>query len=224
MKKFISVFLVASILLCFCSCGKSDEIDEYKKEIKELKKKVETLEKELGVSYDDLVGDESTNAAPELNGKKISFNETVTVDDVIEFSITSWEILDEIKPSNPDSVYTYIGDESGEKYIVLRGAFTNLNSEDYGVDYIIIPEITVNGNYEFSGSAKAEELDGSEFAYSTLPLEENNLILYISVSDNVAYAFEKGEVTLYVVNDPEKAGNYFDTDDEWKNTYTLTIE
>lgn len=226
MKKLISLILVACMLLCLCACGNSDEIDEYKKEIKELKKKVETLENELGVSYDDLVSDGGEQSGDDIidsNGRAITTGETIVIDDVIEFTLDYCEIVEEVNPSTPDGVYTHYPDNEGEKYIVLWGTVTNLNSNSYDIGYIIESEITINGQYTFSGQVESEESDGSCFNYSVLPLQTTKFVIFYSVSDKAAEILSNGTCTLYVANNPDTAGDYFDADNDPHNVYKLDI-
>ena len=223
MKKVISLILVASMFLCLCACGKDDEIAEYEKEIKELKKKVEALENELGVSYDDIVSEDGSISGVGSKENNITTGETVVIDDVIEFTLDYCEVVEEVKPSTPDNVYSYYGDKEGEKYIVLRGTVTNLNSNSYDIGYIIKSEITINGQYTFSGQVESEEGDGSGFNYSVLPLQTTKFVIFYSVSDKAAEILSNGTCTLYVANNPDTAGDYFDADDDPHNVYKLDI-
>lgn len=223
MKKVISLILAVCMLLCLCACGKDDEIAEYKKEIKELKEKVEALENELGVSYDDLVSDDSSISGVGSKENTITTGETVVIDDVIEFTLDYCEVVEEVNPSAPDGVYSHYPDKAGEKYIVLWGTVTNLNSNSYDLDYIIKSEITINGQYTFSGQVESEESDGSGFNYSVLPLQTTKFVIFYSVSDKAAEIFSNGTCTLYVANNPDTAGDYFDADDDPHNVYKLDI-
>lgn len=231
MKKLLSLLLIFALLagLVGCSGGAvselEDQIDEYKKEIKELKQQIRELEEQLAVYAPGKTpvqeGTGADSPAPPASGA-LTLGQTVTIADVMEFTLTSWAWEDEILPSNTSGTYSYKGDREDETYLVIRGTFTNLNGNTYSIDYLHESELLLNGKYSFDVHMDCEEPDGTGFS-STKPLQTVNFVIYASVSDGAKDIFENATVTLHILSDPSRTEYFFDRDDDSHNTYTVTL-
>lgn len=230
MKKLLSVFILFALLVGLAACSGDtaayeEQIDEYKQEIKELKQQIRDLEEQLAVYVPgDMPVQDGTGAdspAPPASST-LTLGQTVTIADVMEFTLTSWAWEDAILPSNTSGVYSYKGDNEDETYLVLRGTFTNLNGNSYDIDYLHESELLLNRKYSFDVQMDCEEPDGTGFS-SVKPLQTVNFVIYASVSDGAKDIFENATVTLHILSDPSRTGYFFDKDDDRHNVYTITL-
>ena len=200
------------------------EIETYKEQINELKQQVQELTDLLSfyTDADISVDDNTTTETPTLS-TAILLGQTIRIEDIIEFTITSCSWEDKILPSNPSGVYSYKADIVDETYLVLRGKFTNLNGNSYSIDDIHDSEILINEKYSFHVFINGEDTDGAGFSYSTKPLQTVNFIIYASVSDAVKGIFEEATITINMLNDPKRVYYFFDEDDDCKNIYTIKL-
>jgi hypothetical protein len=155
--------------------------------------------------------DTSSNTGS-ITPKKIKLNETVTIGDLMEITITDSEWVETILPSNTSGMYSYYDDEDGEKYFVIRGKLKNNGSEDLDIQWINDSEIVLNGTYKFTANMELESNDGSDFYGSAKPLQTLNLLIYASVSDEAYEIWESIDVTMKILSDGEYANNFFDED------------
>jgi cell division septum initiation protein DivIVA len=228
MKRLLSIILLITLVisLAACSSQSSDyaaELEAYEKKVAKLQKRIKELEEQLAATQSP---EDSTDDIPQTDAtgsSKIALGQTVTIPDVITFSVTSCTWEDQILPSNTSGVYSYKPDQEDETYLVFRGTFTNLNGNSYDVEYIQDSTIQINEKYSFTIYFDGEDPDGTGFSSSTKPLQTVNFVIYSSISDGVKDVFENATITLNILNDPERTNYFFDEDDDCKNTYTMQL-
>lgn len=188
------------------------------KQIEDLQEQVEVY-KATGIDPVDNSGEET---ATEVEAP-LTLGETVTIENIVEFTLNgcSWE--NQILPSDTSGSYRYYGDEADETYLVIRGTMTNLSGDSYDIDNIQESSILINDKYSFNVRMVAEDTDGAGFSNSTKPLQTVNLIIYSSISDGVKDIFENATMTLNILNDPSRVLYFFYEEDECKNTYVINI-
>lgn len=224
MKRLLSIILLLALVVSLAACASgsdnSAELEAYEKKISKLQKQIKELEDQLAALQNP---QPPADLTPEAGSSKIAFGQTVTVADVIAFTVTSCAWEDQILPSNTSGVYSYKPDQEDETYLVLRGTFTNLSGSSYDVEYIQDSSIQINEKYSFSIYFDGEDPDGTGFSSSTKPLQTVNFVIYASISDGVKDIFENATITLHILNDPERTNHFFDEDDDCKNTYTMQL-
>ena len=226
MKKLSTLLIVLILVGSLCSCSSGNANSEYYEE------QIATLEKQIEDLQAQLRAYEATGIDPVDNsGEKpatgvevpLTLGETVTIDNVVEFTLNgcSWE--NQVLPSNTSGSYSYYDDEADETFLVIRGTMTNLCGDSYDIGNIQESNILINGKYSFNVRMVAEDTDGAGFGNSTKPLQTVNLIIYSSISDGVKDIFENATITLNILNDPSRVSYFFDEEDECKNTYVINI-
>lgn len=160
--------------------------------------------------------------------KKLTFNQPITVGDVMEITFTSWEWADEIYPSYTSGYYHYYADDEGEKYVVLKGTIKNISSKEFSTGNVIDVDVRVNNKYEISdaGSA-AEALDGSGLdSYQNIKsLQTLNFVIVASFSDEVYNEYENVKFELELLNDSDKIGEYYYGNEKKPiEKYTIVVE
>lgn len=229
MKKFLLFVTASCLFLCLSACSgassNNGELAAYKAENEALKQQIQQLEEQLSVYTDGEipVGDKTNQPQSPTEPITITLGQTVRIEDVLEFTITSCAWETQILPSNTSGSYSYKKDVEDETYLVFRGQLTNLNGQSFSVDHIQESEIKINGKYTFHIRMDAEDTDGAGFSTATKPLQTVNFVIYASVSDGVKDIFEEATVTLHVLNDPDRTQYFFDKEDECKNTYTIHL-
>lgn len=229
MKKFLLSIIAFCLFLGLsaCSGGSSNngELAAYKAENEALKQQIQQLEEQLSVytNGEIPVGDNTNKPQSPAEPTTITLGQTVRIEDVLEFTITSCAWETQILPSNTNGSYSYKADVEDETYLVFRGQLTNLNGQSISVDHIQESEILINGKYTFYVRMDAEDTDGAGYSTSTKPLQTVNFVIYASVSDGVKEIFEEATVTLHLLNDPDRTQYFFDKEDDCKNTYTIHL-
>lgn len=169
-------------------------------------------------SIDDKTGNGNTKG-PE--SKTLTLNETVTIGNLMEITLTRSEWVESITPSNTSGFYSYYEDQEGEKYFVIHGKLKNLGSEELDIQWINESEVLLNGTYKFSATMELESNDGTDFYGSAKPLQTLNLIIYASITDEAYEILETIDVTMNIISDSEYVNSYYD--DEYTHE-TLNIQ
>lgn len=173
-------------------------------------------------SQDASIADNTEKLASNPSAKQLNVNETVTVGNAMEITLESSEWVEEIKPSNTQGSYSYLEDQDGEKYFVIKGKIKNLSGEDLDVSYKAMEaSLLINGTYNADIHIESEEADGTGFYCDIKPLQTLNVIFYASVSDELQAICENAEMTLKVVNDAAYISEYFYEDEVPFNTYSI---
>lgn len=167
-------------------------------------------------------GDIKSEPEPEVS-KILKLNEAVTVGNLMEITLTDYEWVESILPSNTSEGYSYYQDEEGEKYFVIRGKLKNAGSKDLDVQWISESEVVLNETYKFNATMELESNDGSDFYGTAKPLQTLNLIVYASISDEAYEIWESVDVTIRILSDGEYIDNFFDIEyphDNFKISFT----
>lgn len=228
MKRTLKFITILMLLVSLSACSVSGNDTDYQEQIDALEDRVEALEAQLkGEDEPAAAPPEESEPEPEPDSRPkdgiIVFGETVTIGDIIEFTVDSCAWEQEILPSNTSGTYSYKGDENDETYLVLRGRFTNLSGESYSIEDIHESELLINGKYNFTVRLDGEDPDGAGFSEDTKPLQTVNFVIYASVSDTAKDKMEFAEITIRMLNDPEQLGERFDTEKHGCNTYTIRL-
>ena len=172
-------------------------------------------------------GKENKSLAPaknDLKGIPLALNETITVGNTMEVVFDSCEWTEKILPSDTSGAYSYLDDEEGEKYFVVKGKIKNLTGEDLDISYRgQSASLLINDTYKADVNAEAEDGDGKGFYSNIKPLQTLNVIFYASVSDELQSISEKVEMKLKLVNNADYINEYFDENKIPFDTYLMTF-
>ena len=138
---------------------------------------------------DNGIVNQGSNNKKEENKKKYivaNLNELVEVPDFAEITFTSVSVMDEIKPPDTHSVYSYYQDKAGEKYIVLKGSFKNLLTTTFDDFSNFEGNLKLNDKYEYPSVniSFASETD-DDFYSSPKSLQTMECYVWVSVPDDV---------------------------------------
>lgn len=215
MKRFIVFTLALTLVFSLCSCGSSSsdisslqkEIAQLQQENKELKEQLSALQGTSGTINDNtLKGTENVSG----QAKTVTLNTPFSVSEIMTITLHNSEWCDKILPSNTSGSYSYMDDNEGEKYFVIRGELKNLASETLDIQYASKAQMTINEKYKFPVTLELEENDGKSFYGNAKPLQTLNLIVYASISDELYEACENIQITMDIVNDESKLGFFYD--------------
>ncbi len=227
MKKIICLLLCITSIVCFCACDKdsssskadkSDAKQEESNSSNKIKDSTKDDEKDT-----EKKAEKKSEKSADKSAKTIELNKTVTIGDVMELTLESSEWVDEIKPSNVSSYYSYYEDKEGEKYFVVRGKAKNLAGEDLNIRYVNESEITINGKYKATVEIDAEKSDGTSFYGAIKPLQTLNIIAYASVSDDVYNICENTNLTLNILSDSEYIKEFYGKESPHE-TYSIEFD
>lgn len=171
MKKILIVLICIGTLLATTACGSSQEEGSSEKK-----------------------GGETSNGVKQ---QFISLNEPVT-NGYFDFTITSSEWLEEIRPPSPSGAYSYRKDNPGEVYFVVHGKGKSNFSKEIYLDSGLEVKLKVGDKYNYSGSTDIIAPDGSDMDSSIKPLQEAEILLMFSVPDEVKNSTEPMYVTIGV--------------------------
>jgi hypothetical protein len=218
--------LTAAITLTGCSSSNDSELEALKKENEELKAQLEELQNSSDETTANNTITDSTNNEEEdttAEVQEISLNETIVIDDIMEFTFTSAEWLDSIEPSDSEKAYSHIPESEGIKYFCLKGTFKNLATQKYSVDIKTDVNIIINDKYENEGTMKCETNKHDAFSGVPKPLETLNLICYAGISDELYNECKTVQVKIECMNDTENLDYHLNTDSMTYNTYILNL-
>lgn len=204
MKKLIATILVFALMALLCSCG------------------TPSLQPNQNANSINDNTDSNTEKITSPASKVVELNSAFNVGDTMNITLTSSEWCEEIKPSNTSGVYSYYEDISGEKYFVVHGELKNLASETLDITYAGEAEIKINDKYKLPARMEMEEPDGSSFYGNAKPLQTLRLIIYSSISDELYENCNSIKLTMNLVTDNEKIGNFYN-DDYQHETFEITF-
>ena len=113
MKKFLLFVTASCLFLCLSACSgassNNGELAAYKAENEALKQQIQQLEEQLSVYTDGEipVGDKTNQPQSPTEPITITLGQTVRIEDVLEFTITSCAWETQILPSNTSGSYSY---------------------------------------------------------------------------------------------------------------------
>lgn len=150
----------------------------------------------------------------------ISLGETVTIDDLVEFTITEGNFEETILPSDTSRAYSYIDDEPNTIYYVLKGTIKNLSSNTISTEFCTENSFTFNDNYNYTGTFEVEDNDGRGFGSSVTPLSSMPICIFVSVPYEIKDNFNKCEFKLGF----DSMTTYTFKFEDCKNKYSLIIQ
>lgn len=220
MKRIISIFLSLIISVTLTSCAVSS------KYVKELEAKVTELESMNSELKQQIV---SVDEAPAANKDVIEvfFGEAFTCGEIMELKLENASWCEEIYPSGAEPL-SHLADNEGEKYLCIRGTFTNNAAVSVEPRYASDVSFTINGEYVQKGGIVLESTNGSNFNGIAKSLQTLNMVIYLSVSDALYEKCESVSMELKLVNNNEQLEYFYEdefaTDDFVLNLASSDIE
>ncbi|MBR5289755.1 MAG: hypothetical protein IKU28_02040 [Erysipelotrichaceae bacterium] len=216
----MKLLLALVLALAMCGCGASDTT-ALENKIAKLEKENAELKAQLANQSTSSIVDNTTTTQTTISSDyEIGLNETVSVGELMEFTLTSSQWTEEILPSNTSGAYSYYGDEEQEKYFVVTGTLTSYAAETFDIERCSSIELLINDKYKVSAVMTCEENDGTGFNEDIKSLQTLNMVIYAKVSDQLQAAAEKVQVTIKITTDESRVTNRFDEDYSYE-TYTI---
>lgn len=163
---------------------------------------------------------ENNSSKQENKINSISLGETVTIDNLVEFTITEGNFEETILPSDTSRAYSYINDEPNTIYYVLKGTIKNLSSNTISTEFCTENSFTFNDNYNYTGTFEVEDNDGRGFGSSVTPLSSMPICIFVSVPYEIKDNFNKCEFKLGF----DSMTTYTFKFEDCKNKYSLIIQ
>ena len=163
---------------------------------------------------------ENNSSKQENKINSISLGETVTIDNLVEFTITEGNFEETILPSDTSRAYSYIDDEPKTIYYVLKGIIKNLSSNTISTEFCTENSFTFNDNYNYTGTFEVEDNDGRGFGSSVTPLSSMPICIFVSVPYEIKDNFNKCEFKLGF----DSMTTYTFKFEDCKNKYSLIIQ
>lgn len=163
---------------------------------------------------------ENNSSKQENKINSISLGETVTIDNLVEFTITEGNFEETILPSDTSRAYSYIDDEPNTIYYVLKGIIKNLSSNTISTEFCTENSFTFNDNYNYTGTFEVEDNDGRGFGSSVTPLSSMPICIFVSVPYEIKDNFNKCEFKLGF----DSMTTYTFKFEDCKNKYSLIIQ
>lgn len=163
---------------------------------------------------------ENNSSEQENKINSISLGETVTIDNLVEFTITEGNFEETILPSDTSRAYSYIDDEPNTIYYVLKGIIKNLSSNTISTEFCTENSFTFNDNYNYTGTFEVEDNDGRGFGSSVTPLSSMPICIFVSVPYEIKDNFNKCEFKLGF----DSMTTYTFKFEDCKNKYSLIIQ
>lgn len=148
----------------------------------------------------DKEGNEFTkNESAESVPSELKVGETFT-NNAATIEFESFEVVDEIYPSDTSGYYTYCADEENHSYLLVTCRFTN-NGTDYGVPGRATVAAFAIGDNKYNAAIEADDYDRFDDSYSIEAKDSGLIYVYASVPDSV---IGTGETRLFwhVPQDP----------------------
>lgn len=157
----------------------------------------------------------------------VNLNQKFTVGGIVEVTFTKSEWANAVLPSKAnksDGYYTYYEDEEGETYFLLHARIKNISgTEIYSMNSFGKCTLKVNEKYNVSGNIAAESQDGMDIDCPIKPLQESNVIFYISVSDEMYKTYERATLFIDLTNN-EEAINTYSGDESDYSSYSISFK
>ncbi len=208
---FVAIFLVYTFLVSFIS------IISYKKY---LMKEVEDSLNNLTISFEENNKKDETPEEKKLQSKSISVGQEQSVNDLFEFKVEKIEWKDKFEYLSTSN-YTHEKDDiEGEKYFIVKVKVKNISGSEIDmVNYNSKCSAIFNGKYNQKADIKVEKSDN----FKIKPLQETNVIYYISVTDELYKDFNKADVFLSFVNKEEKIDSWDNADSNY-DSFSLSVK
>lgn len=172
----------------------------------------------------------SSEAEPEKKSdskvQEVAVGEAFSVKDRYDLSLVSAEWLDEIGVSTDYLTWTLAENEEGSSYFVINGTVKNMAAQESSLGQGLKAKIEVNDKFKFDANVVAAKADGSGYDYEIGPMESRNLLIYVSVSDEIKAEFKKAKISLSVMKEEfnEDGERVVDSDAKPMKTFVATFE
>ena len=163
----------------------------------------------------------SETTEPEKDCVEINFGEQISLD-FVEITIEGASSGDEIRPDNPQSVYRYMSDNEGEKYVYLYGTIKNISGNQYEFADNMYAHMTFDDKYNYSANITADEDGGFSYIYAYLdPLKSEKFYIIASIPDELADQYAQIKVKLGFAENFDGAYNI--QENECDYLYSVTV-
>lgn len=209
MKRLLSVLLFACLLFGLIACENQTNTIETTKESDKSSTDVSSDKSSStnGISKQPKADDKKNDNQDDRNSstpvEEFSFGDLLSVD-FAELMIDGAAMADEVFPENPEKYFcNSLEDVDGETYIYLYGNIKNISGETYDI-HNIYASILVEGKYRYDGDIVGDE--GGTFSYFSSeikPLQNEDIVIYFSVPDELTETFKEAIVTFGFKDDFE---------------------
>lgn len=230
MKKLLSVLLLSCFLFSLISCGGQTNTIENTKgnDASSANASSDNSSSANGISKppraDDEENDDKDDRKSSTSAKQFSFGELLSAD-FVELSIDGAALANEVFPENPEKYICHsLEDIDGETYIYLYGNIKNVAGEAYDI-HNIYASILVDGKYRYDGDIVGDE--GGTFSYFSSeikPLQNEDIVIYFSVPDELTEAFKEAIVTFGFKDDFESEFDMQESDCDYLYSISLVNE
>ncbi len=227
MKKVLSLLLALVMSLSLCACGSEPEsAGDVGEAVKE--------ENSASLGADDLITSNGEGNVMDSDGNKVNEPESPAVEyteinfgeqislDFVEITIDGASSGDEIKPDNPQRVYSYLPDVDDEKYVYLYGTIKNVGGDQYEFADNIYVQFTFDDKYNYAGNITADEGGDFSYIYAHLdPLKSEKFYITASIPNELAEQYEKFTVKFGFAENFD--GEFSIKENECDYLYSVTV-
>lgn len=189
MKNIIRVMLIAICVITLSSgCSYSDITNKNNND-------------NNGNDNIDVIDNDDSDNVDKETIVSFGLNEVFTVPDIAEINITSVSTAEEVKPPKTSSVYSYLQDQSGETFVVLKGTFKNLLSVDFDDWSNFSGKLVYDDNYEYDVAIKFATDSSNDFYTDPKPLQTLKVYLVSSIPSELVTTDKKFSIRLNFTED-----------------------
>lgn len=158
------------------------------------------------------------------NLKKVQCNQPFSVDGIFKITLLSAEWDKEIRPSNTSGNYSCIELENGKKYFIARAKVKNITNKIIDPADNIKCSLTINNEYSLEGNVAVESSSHRDFNGTIEPLQENNVVMYIPVPDDVFEQYKEATLHMQFYNNKNAIGVISDSDSDFDFFYASFVK
>ncbi len=137
-------------------------------------------------------------------------NKAFTVSNIAEINITSVSATEEVKPPKTNSVYSYQADKAGETYILAKGTFKNLLTDDFDDWDNFNGKIIYDNNYEYDVYVKFATDSDNDFYTKPKPLQTLNVYFIASVPSDLIKTDKNFSLQLQFTDNSEVSSDIYE--------------
>lgn len=169
---------------------------------KEYMKNQNDLDTETAEADDTADENTETDTISKSSPIPVAEDETITIEDICEFSVDYTNITDDVVPPSPDSWYTHYQADQDKKYVDLCIAYKNLGTSNVDADDVGSAILIFADKYKYVGSSMIEEDNRGDFTYSNItsisPLSIEYIHYLFEIPDEVADSEGNLDVVLTI--------------------------
>lgn len=146
--------------------------------------------------------EDESNIEKDDEGKEITLEDKITIDNFCEFSVNKSIISKNINPTNPSSYYQYLKSSDGKILVGLELKLKSLKNTAVQQNSMISGKIIYDNNYEYICTVSTENANGSDIEtytnlYNIEPLETLKYFLISEVSQEIV---DSGKPIKAIIN------------------------